>query len=276
MRIVICVALVATSCTEVRNPAYCERDADCKNGNTCNVDTHACDVVPVDGAPNDEDLGPLVARTVQQVRDPLTPVDTPVELSNVIVTAIDLYGNRIGELWVQQPGGGMYSGVKVFGTDPADFGLLAVGDVVSVLGGKKAFFTNASDLSGRKEIQVAPMQTLHVTKLGNTATPVIAGMDWLTISNQTGPELDEARERWAGALVRVMTITAMGAPTQIAADPTLTQFPVPAFFVQSLLSAFPGGIDNGTCFASITGVVEYNHNYNIQPRTTADVVVGCP
>ena len=269
------MALAAAGCTDIRNAAYCEKDRDCKNGKTCNLDTHGCDVA-ADAAPADEDQGPFVARTVQQVRDPETPADTPVELLNVIVTAVDLYGNRTGEFWVQQPGGGYDSGIKIFGAVKAEVALLAVGDIIDVLGGKKAFFTNAADLSGRREILVDPVTTLQLVKKGTTATPVIAGMDWFLISNKTGTELDEEREKWAGRLVRVTSITAAEAPMQIAADPTLLQFAVPAFYVQSLLTSFPVGVDAGTCFSSITGVVEYNYNYNIQPRTTSDVVVGCP
>lgn len=240
----------------------------------CNLDANSCEMLS-DAAPAD-DGGPLVARTVQQVRDPQTPVSTPVELTNVIVTAVDLYGGRIGELWVQQPGGGMGSGIKVYGAERSEVALLGIGDVIDVTGGQKSHFTNANDLTGRFEIQVSPLQELHIARTGATATPVITPLNWVGISNQTGSQLDEERAKWAGTLVRATMIPALEPPMTLAADPTLQQFAVPGFHVQSLLAPFPSGIDTGTCFQWIVGVIEYNYNYYIQPPTTADVMMGCP
>src|SRR4051812_25271634 len=43
------------------------------------------------------------------------PVGTQVNIRGVLVTAIDNYGAKKGNIWVQEPAGGAYSGVLVFG-----------------------------------------------------------------------------------------------------------------------------------------------------------------
>ena len=68
-----------------------------------------------DDGPN-VDAPPIVnAATIQDVQSDAMPVGASVSLSGVVITAIDLYGARTGDLWVQDPAGGPFSGIKVYG-----------------------------------------------------------------------------------------------------------------------------------------------------------------
>jgi hypothetical protein len=52
---------------------------------------------------------------VKDVQNTAMPKGTAVELRGVVVTAIDQYGDRTGDFFVQDVEGGAFSGVKVFG-----------------------------------------------------------------------------------------------------------------------------------------------------------------
>ena len=93
------LAVPLAACNDIANPLYCDENSDCRNGTICNVDTHGCESVPSVDAMSDGvgPDGPYVARTVQEVRASSTPVETFVELTGVVVTAVDKYGPRTGE-----------------------------------------------------------------------------------------------------------------------------------------------------------------------------------
>src|SRR5688500_10864531 len=58
--------------------------------------------------------------TIQEIQNDAMASGTPVELRGVIVTAIDTYGDRTGEIFVSEPEGGPFSGVKVYGASLSD------------------------------------------------------------------------------------------------------------------------------------------------------------
>ena len=63
-----------------------------------------------------------------------------VTLKGVVVTAIDNYGGKTGDFWVEEPDGGAFSGVHVFGAPLDQVAALAVGDVVDITGAQKDEF----------------------------------------------------------------------------------------------------------------------------------------
>ena len=267
-------------CTERNNPLYCDEDTPCKNGMMCNLDSHGCEAL-VDAGPSDELVidGPFVARTVQDVRDISTPNDTPVELEDVVVMAIDTYGTRKGGVWVQEEGGGMGTGVHLFGVVDSVMSTLQIGDVVDVSNARKLRYPFGGDTTGRTEIQVlAPVGgLLVVTKKGRSVPPSVEPMDPLAIALLQQPELDAELERWAGMLVRVSDVQTQAGPMQVSSDPTLYLFPIGAVNVESTQAPFLSAIAAGTCFSSITGIVEYQFSYNLVPRTTNETVITvCP
>src|SRR5687768_11030503 len=68
--------------------------------------------------------------TIQEVQNDSMVAGTKVTLKGVVVTAIDNFGDRKGDFWVQEPGGGEYSGVQVFGAPLDQVAALTPGDVV--------------------------------------------------------------------------------------------------------------------------------------------------
>src|SRR5690606_22380460 len=56
--------------------------------------------------------------TIQELQDVSMPAGTPVALCNVVVVAIDRFGDRQGGVYVMEPEGGPFSGVFVFLADP--------------------------------------------------------------------------------------------------------------------------------------------------------------
>src|SRR5262249_22270990 len=73
--------------------------------------------------------------------DPATPA-TCVELKikGVVVTALDTYGGKTGDFWVEEPEGGAFSGVHVYGAPLDQVAALALGDVVDIAGAEKSEF----------------------------------------------------------------------------------------------------------------------------------------
>src|SRR4051794_13951074 len=53
--------------------------------------------------------------TIQMVQNDAMAPGTPVSLKGVVVTAIDAFGGKTGDIWVEEPEGGTYSGIHVFG-----------------------------------------------------------------------------------------------------------------------------------------------------------------
>src|SRR5262249_38652340 len=70
--------------------------------------------------------------SIQDVQSDAMPPGTPVELHGVVVTAIDTFGGKTGDLWVEEPSGGPFSGIHVFGAPVAQVANLAVGDIVDI------------------------------------------------------------------------------------------------------------------------------------------------
>src|SRR5438445_6306135 len=86
--------------------------------------------------------------TIQMVQNDAMAPGTPVELHGVVVTAIDSFGAKTGNFWVEEPEGGPFSGVLVFKADATQVAQLAVGDIVDISGAEKAEFALTSDMSG--------------------------------------------------------------------------------------------------------------------------------
>ncbi|MBS1124829.1 MAG: hypothetical protein H6Q90_7057, partial [Deltaproteobacteria bacterium] len=78
--------------------------------------------------------------TIQAVQNDTMPKGTAVELHGVVVTAIDAFGARTGDMWVEEVGGGAFSGVKMFGVPLDQLAALTVGDLVDVTNAEKDEF----------------------------------------------------------------------------------------------------------------------------------------
>lgn len=271
--------LALSACTSVPNPNHCEGDGDCRIGSICDLETHGC-VLSIDAAPIDEIEidAPFVPRTIREVRAEMLPLDTPVDLQDVIVVAIDRYGGRVGEVWLQDEGGGPMSGIRAFGAVTADVDALSVGDRVDVIGARKIAFAPADDVSGRHEIELAPTAggILHLSKKVGSAAPVAMQVDLVALGQVPAAQLDAERDKLVGTLIRVDDVKALTDADRSSGDPTQLLFSIGVLDVEAQIAPFPSPVMQNHCFESITGVLEYFRSYRLLPTTTADVDdIGC-
>ena len=233
---------------------------------------------------------------IQDVQNVNMAVGTPVALKGVIVTAIDMYGTKTGDIWIEEAGGGEFSGVHVFGAPLATVGTLAVGDIVDIAGAQKDEFTYmgtggvGGDMSGRSITELKPVNggMMTVTKTGTGTVPAPMAVDALAIGQKaTQLERDAEWEKWEGVLIKVTNVTAVtGAKCvgKACSDPTLNSFSATGgIVVESSIAGFPGtapgSIAKNDCLAGITGIVDYFFDYLLFPTSTANIMTGgtgCP
>jgi hypothetical protein len=232
-----------------------------------------------DGGRNDGNQGGM---TIQQIQTPPGPgVGSPVELHGVVVTAVDRFGGRQGGFYVEEPGGGPYSGVFVFTGNTSAVAGLEPGDEVSITGAVVDEFALMTDTSGRKLTEVADPTggMMTITETGTAALPAPMVIDPRTLVDDD-TEQSEA-EKWESVLIQLANVAVTGAPRPVSmTDPTLKEMRITGpFRVGSSLVDLPDTIAVDTCYASMTGVVDYFFDYRLLPRSAADLVgggSGCP
>ena len=237
----------------------------------------------VDGA-----LGSGGYSTIQQIQDPSMPSGTLVAVGDVVITAIDTFGSATGNIWVEEPSGGVNSGILVYkgnldGTD------LAVGDMVNITNAEKQIY------DGDIELGSPPTGGyLEVTVTGQIAVPAPMVVDALSVVQMPGGP----GSNWApylGVLVTLNNVAVISDPKCVGSckDNTYDSFGVTGVIdIQSELAALPGAgsgsgndaglgtLDGGDCLASVTGIVDaYNGEYDLYPVATSNIVTGgtaCP
>ncbi len=248
---------------------------------------------PHNGDANNNDGGGSGV-TIQQVQGSGIASGASVSLSGVIVTAIDTNSSQKGNFWVEEPGGGPFSGVLVHNAALTDVQALAVGDILTITGGIKDEFALSSDTSGNFDTEIEPASggALVLTKTGTTTVPTATAVDALMFGQaaseaacNAAPTTCATNVDWRmyeGVLIAVTTTGGGGVIAggtsgsgstahfnltgQIDVESTLVDFPTPAN-------------PSGTCLASVTGVLDYFFQYNLLPVTTADIATGgtnCP
>lgn len=209
------------------------------------------------------------AVTIYDVQSDEMAVGTPVELSGVIVTAVDTFGGRTGGVYVQEPDGGPFSGVLVFvrGTEGAE---LVPGDIVDVVGGVKDEFSFDEDPGSLTEIAAPDGGAIVITKTGSGEVPAPEVVDPIALSAD-----DAESEKWEGVLVEFENVRVNVAPEGVSSsDPSLLEMAVTGpYAVQGGLIDL-AGIAAGTCYSSIVGIGDYFFTYKIQPRSADDLVTG--
>lgn len=227
-----------------------------------------------DGGGGDSDT------TIYAIQMGQVPVDTPVRVKGVVVTAIDTYGGRVGNVYVAEPDGGPYSGILIF-NPMVDGGVssLAVGDIVDVEGGKVSEFTLETGTCERPsdctmtEI-VAAGGALTVTKTQSGAPPVPTVVDPSVLAAD-----DVEAEKWEGVLVAFENVSVVTRPYQpTESDPTVWEMRVSGpFRVQNGLTEIKDTVGD-TCYGRLVGILDYFFEYKLLPRGQDDLVQGtdCP
>ncbi len=215
---------------------------------------------------------------IQDVQSDALADGSPVKLSGVVVTAIDGYGRSTGNFWVQEPEGGPFSGVLVFGAKTADVGKLAIGDIVDLDGMEKDEFLPSGDATGRTitELKAVRGGAITITKVGSGATITPATVDAGAIANMAPAQAEAELEKWEGVLVTVKNVTQANDPRPASStDTTFFDFTIDGgIVVDTTLMKFPDDAVASTCYASITGMGDYFYNYKVIPRSASDLQVG--
>ena len=252
----------------------------CRGGGDENVDAPPNS----DGPPNVDDA------TIYDIQNPdnRIPAGTTVSVEGVVVTAVDRYGMRVGNFWVQEPGGGPYSGILVFGGDAAVVDSLQPGDIVDIAGAAKSEFSLDEDTSGRKTTELVPGDsgTLLVTRVssGTPLEPEPVDANAIAELDDTGPPptaRDNEWEKWEGVLIQISDVLKQGEIENIDDDdPTFEGFGLPGGLeTDTSLAAFPAGLDGNVCLDTITGIGDYFFNWKILFRETSALVpngTNCP
>lgn len=230
-----------------------------------------------DAPGGDGPVGPVEAR-VQDIQNDTMPKGTAVTIKGVVVVAIDAFGARRGELWVQDPAGGAFSGIKVFNAPAAQTATLTPGDLVDIAGAQKDEFALLDDKTGRAvtELKPAAAGTMTITKKGRGTVPAPEMVDAAAISAMPKAAREAEWEKWEGVLITVKNarqIAELRTFGDMAADQS--EFRITGVArVQSSLVALPEDNDFGVCYDRITGIGDYVFNDLVLPRSADDIAAG--
>jgi hypothetical protein len=227
------------------------------------------DAMPIDAASD--------SVRIKDVQSDSMPVGTVVKLKGVIVTAIDSFGARTGDFFIEDPTGGPFSGVKVFSAPLDQVAALAPGDLIDLEGAQKDEFALTSDTSGRKVTELKPVTggAMTLTKRGTMAVPAPAMVDAAAISLLDKAARDAEWEKWEGVLITLINTRQTGAFRMFGPAADQKEFRVSGFArVQSVLAPLPAGAVFGVCYDRITGLGDYFFNDLVLPRSVDDVVLG--
>ena len=229
------------------------------------------------------------AVTIQMVQNDAMAPGTPVTLEGVVVTAIDTFGAKTGNIWVEEPEGGQFSGILVFNAPVSQIASLAVGDLVNISGAQKEEFALSSDTSGLTDTELGPPSggMITVTKTGTGTVPAPEVVDALTIGQMPDAASRAAAwEPYEGVLITVNNVSALNSAKAFGSgnldqvsfgitgtanvESELANFPGEMAGSGSG-SANPGTVKRGECFSSMTGVLDYFFTYNLLPRQASDI-----
>ena len=198
--------------------------------------------------------------TVAEVQQGNFAVDSVIELTDVVVTSgLTWTDGNDASFYVQDAGGGEYSGIQVYVADTAGVAV-AIGDVVTINGVYDEFF----DMS---QIKVAGAGDLDVTGSGPATADMIA--DPATIATGGG-----SAEAWEGCLVTIGPVTVSNANPDDPDD--FGDFAVDGGLrVTNEFFEINAWVDpaQDDAYTSLTGVMVYSFsNSKLAPRNAQDIV----
>ncbi|MDQ3365317.1 MAG: hypothetical protein M3680_07815 [Myxococcota bacterium] len=236
-----------------------------------------------DDAPGDDTVTPDAPPvggtvTIMEVQNDAMAPGTQVTVKGVVVTAIDAYGARTGDFFVQDPAGGPFSGIKVFGAPLEVIATLAPGDLVDISNAEKDEFTISTVPGARTVTELKPVEgaTMTVVKKGTSAVPTPIEVDAKAIGAMERPAREAEWEKYEGVLIKVTGARQLRDTETFGTNPgpDSNEFRITGIArVQSVLADLPpGGV--GECYASITGVGDFFFDDLVLPRSAADLVSG--
>ncbi len=176
-------------------------------------------------------------------------LDAGIKLDGVVVTApVYAASEKLDGFFVQDVGGGEFSGIKVV-VDKGTAPVLQVGDVLNLVGDLKEYYC------------VTEFDATSVTVTGKTETPAAS-----TVQSTDIAAGEAGSEKWEGVLVEVKD-TAVSEVDQYG-NIVLEGGAVVADSITDLPAAAAG-----CTYKSLTGVIDYAFKqYLLLPRTSDDLV----
>ncbi len=202
----------------------------------------AC-ITPKSNNGGDDGTGDGTSVTISDIRQGNVEEDSIVTLTDVVVTSgVTLEGSGF---YVQDAGGGAYSGIYVFLQGTFDELYLEVGDKVTITGTYTEFY-------GFSELTVGGMDDITVTGTSDvTVTPVTDTSDW---------------EQWESVLVSLADQTMAACPDQYGETPITA-----GIEMNDQLYDYSG--DRNATISELIGLIEYSFDeWKINPRSDDDLV----
>lgn len=222
-----------------------------------------------DGGGGGGDLGEATEATISEIKSGGVAAGVTVLLKDVVVSAIDTYGDYSGHVHVQDPAGGANSGISVFAPQVAGGGQvsdLKVGHIVDVVG-KVDHWTGPQSSpfkDGKYVIQIGLGGV--VTNKGPGTAPTATEVTVATLKNA------EEAVKYEGVLVKIVAAK--------VTEPMSTEYG--EFRVLGGLNVDDelyqhAGVAVGDCY-DITGILIYFYFHKLAPRDATDMAVnagGC-
>ena len=245
----------------------------------CALDVPAAEPSFDDGRP---------ALTLYQVQDLEAEghpeVGTNVRAKNLVVTCVDRFdedgSGKTGTIFVQEIGGGAFSGIQMFrpAISPAGEYLLP-GDVVEAEG-------------LYAEFELGQINPAWSDDTGRTLTQLTDGIvrktgEWISpepslVNRPEDLQTDPVDERWEGVLVELNDVGAITAPDSrgafsVGEDGSTCNRNVPPTCAQvdDDNYAIPS-VAVGSHFDRLVGIITYIYTYKILPRSALDVEIAPP
>jgi len=220
---------------------------------------------------------------IQDVQDPAMTNGTPVTLKGVVVTAIDAYGSKTGDIWVQEPEGGEFSGIHVYGAPLDAVAGLTVGAIINISGAEKDDFMYSDFEEGFAITELKPVaggvMTIQTTGMTMVLQPQKVNALAIGALTDYKARADEW-EKWEGVLIEIENVRATTDQACVGSacnDTTLQKLEVTGdVVVESAIAAFPYDRMNamafkkGDCINKVTGVLDYFFDYLLLPRDLAE------
>lgn len=269
--LVVCLLLAAlVACSDDSQ----DNDSGINNNDANNNNTRT------DGGTPGKD-GSTTGQTIYKITDGTIKEGTEVTLPNVVVTAVDGFGNFTGDVFVQETAGGKGSGIKLFGAKRSDgkaVSTLKPGDRVKVTGTVKYWYPSSgqfSDSSYPNKKHVKELEKVLITYIASGTAPT---PDVVTAKQVTDASTADG---WEHVLVQIkdLTVTQIKAPAASYNTVDAPSRDATGFVeIRDDLSATTSLKKLG-CY-SVTGVMSYFYGYRLQPRSAADIATGdttkCP
>jgi predicted extracellular nuclease len=222
--------------------------------------------LPPDGLVGGEG-GSGTETTVVDIKKEIIKDGAKVILKDVVVTAVDGYGQYTGDMYIQDAAGGEYSGIKMFKNQRGDGGQISdlkPGDHIKVEGTVKHWTGSATSQfpDGRYVIELED-NTVTLLQPGTTTK-----VDEVTVDKITK---DPDAAKWEAALVKVKDVGVLTLP-----DPQYADFKVTGGLAVDD-DLYPHSPQIGDCI-TVTGISVYFYAFRLNPRSAADIETGsnCP